>query len=258
MEYAIRNISYKEFDLRRKETEVAFLPIGACEVYGEHLPLGSDGMVAEYVAMEMAKRTNGICLPLIPVGCSKALYGFPGTLTVQNRTLYNYAKDIIEGAIKWGYKKIFICQGHLTNVAVMDDLVIDLKEEHPDVYFAQIDLWRFFKNNSFDVAEDTYSSQVGHACEVCSSVMKLVAGDLVQPCADQPNYAVADMQSYGEINRYFAFDDISPNGTLGNPAKATKEKGEILMQRLLTRIEGFIQDWDKIMQTSCKNTKGGE
>lgn len=252
MEYAIRNMSYQEFDKRRKDSEVAFLPMGACEVYGEHLPLGSDGIVAQYVAEEMARRVNGVMLPLIPVGCSKPLYGFPGTLAVQNRTLYNYAKDLIEGAIHWGYKKIFVCQGHLTNVAVVDDLVFDLKEVYPDVQFAQIDLWRFFKNNSFDVSEDKYSSQVGHACEVGTSVLKYVADDLVKPCADQPNLAVADMMSYGEINRYFGFDEVSANGTLGNPSKATAEKGKILMDRLLDRIEGFVKDWDKIMSTGYK------
>ena len=41
--YKIREMSWTEFDERRKQTNTVIIPTGACEIYGPHLPMGSDG-----------------------------------------------------------------------------------------------------------------------------------------------------------------------------------------------------------------------
>lgn len=243
--YKWSHLSSKEFDDRRGDIDVAFFPIGACEIYGPHLPLGSDGIVAEHIGETMSERVNGITLPLIPVGCSRPLDDFPGTLSISSRTLYHFAKEVIEGTIKWGIKKIFIVQGHLINVPVIDELVFDLKEMYPDVKFAQIDIWRFLKNNSFDVVEDEFSSKFGHACEVGTSVLKYVNEDICLPAEDKENDFKVDVMKYHDINSYFKYVDMSDNGTLGNPGKASKEKGEILINKILDRITNYVNEWDE-------------
>lgn len=244
--YKWSHFSSKEFDDQRANIDVAFFPIGACEIYGPHLPLGSDGLVAEHVAERVAKRVDGITLPLIPVGCSKPLDDFPGTLSISSRTLYHFAKEVIEGTIKWGIKKIFIVQGHLINVPVLDELVYDLKETYPDVKFAQIDVWRYLKNNSFDVVEDEFSSKFGHACEVGTSVLMNVNEDVCLKAEDKDNNFEVDMMKYHDINSYYKYAEMSQDGTLGNPGKASKEKGEILINKLLDRITDYVNDWDNL------------
>lgn len=236
----------KEFEERCKDIEVAFLPIGACEIYGPHLPLGSDGIVAEYVAEQVAKESSGIVLPLIPVGCSKPLDDFPGTISISSRTMYYFAKEIIEDIIKWGIKKVFIIQGHLINVPVIDELIYDIKDEYPKVKFAQIDIWRFLKNNSFDIVEDEFSSKFGHACEVGTSVLMYVNEDIciLDEIKDSDNDFEVDMLKYHDINSYYKYIELSKNGVLGNPSKASKKKGEVLINRLSKRIINYINDWN--------------
>jgi creatinine amidohydrolase len=243
MDFNILHKSSAQFDETRHKINVALFPIGACEIYGPHLPLGSDGLVAEYVAERVAEKSNGIVLPLIPVGCSKVLDDFPGTLSVSHTTLYNYAKDVIESIIKWDIKKIFIVQGHLTNVAVIDQLVFDLKEVYVDIKFAQIDVWRYIKNNSFDVSEDEMSSKMGHACEVGTSVLKYVRGDLVlNRIPETTGLKIQD--KFPDINSYFKFKDVSDSGVLGSPEKASSEKGKILIDRIVNRITDYIDNWN--------------
>ena len=48
--YWIRDMSWVEFDERRKQTKTVIIPSGACEIYGPHLPMGSDCFAAEAVA----------------------------------------------------------------------------------------------------------------------------------------------------------------------------------------------------------------
>jgi creatinine amidohydrolase len=47
----------------RTRYPVAYLPWGALEWHGPHLPLGLDGMTAEAVAERVARRTGGVVLP---------------------------------------------------------------------------------------------------------------------------------------------------------------------------------------------------
>jgi creatinine amidohydrolase len=84
---AIMEVSWQAFDAKRKETDLAILPLGAVEVYGPHLPLGSDAIVAERVARLVAERTGGIVMPVVPVGYSRSLADFPGTLNVSPAAL---------------------------------------------------------------------------------------------------------------------------------------------------------------------------
>ena len=68
--YWIREMSWVEFDERRKETKTVIIPTGACEIYGPHLPMGSDGFAAEAVAEEVAKRTGAVIAPMTQVSDS--------------------------------------------------------------------------------------------------------------------------------------------------------------------------------------------
>ena len=56
--YKIREMSWTEFDERRKQTNTVIIPTGACEIYGPHLPMGSDGFAAEAVSERVAERTG--------------------------------------------------------------------------------------------------------------------------------------------------------------------------------------------------------
>lgn len=44
MVYRMDQMSWSEFDQRRKETDTIIVPTGACEIYGPHLPMGADAI----------------------------------------------------------------------------------------------------------------------------------------------------------------------------------------------------------------------
>lgn len=47
----------------QKATPIAYLPWGALEWHGPHLPLGVDGIIAQAMAERMIKRTGGVLFP---------------------------------------------------------------------------------------------------------------------------------------------------------------------------------------------------
>lgn len=71
----VRDMSWTEFDQRRKETKTVILPAGAVEVYGPHLPMGSDIIVSRKIAEQVAEKTGALVGPSLEVGQSYDLTG---------------------------------------------------------------------------------------------------------------------------------------------------------------------------------------
>lgn len=66
----VSEMSWVEFDQRRKETNTVILPSGATEVYGPHLPMGSDILVSRKIAELVAEQTGALVGPSLEVGQS--------------------------------------------------------------------------------------------------------------------------------------------------------------------------------------------
>src|SRR5512134_204321 len=71
---------------------VAVLPVGAIEAHGPHLPLATDGLIAEAMAREGAARLDergipAVVLPLLPYTVAGFAAAFPGTISVSASTV---------------------------------------------------------------------------------------------------------------------------------------------------------------------------
>jgi creatinine amidohydrolase len=106
----------REFAAELNRCPVAYLPWGALEWHGEHLPLGLDGVKAHTLCRLVAERVGGIVLP--PVWCGfntmkqPILGAFPYTLDFPRTTvtslLYEYLKQLAEV----GFKLVVVLTGH--------------------------------------------------------------------------------------------------------------------------------------------------
>ena len=59
----IKLMSSSEFAERKKTCDTVIIPVGATEVYGPHMPMGSDIIVAQDVAELVAAKTNAMIGP---------------------------------------------------------------------------------------------------------------------------------------------------------------------------------------------------
>ena len=98
----MKEMSWTAFVERIKETDLVRLPTGACVVYGPHLPLGSDLLVATKIAEKVATRVNAIIGPALEVGDSSTLDDFPGTITIRPDSYKSYLQDVVNSLVKWG------------------------------------------------------------------------------------------------------------------------------------------------------------
>ena len=61
----------------------AILPVGSTEQHGPHLPLNTDTLIAERIALETARRSVGLVLPAMPLGYAWVWRDVPATLTLR-------------------------------------------------------------------------------------------------------------------------------------------------------------------------------
>lgn len=96
------------------------LPIGSTEQHGYHLPLATDALLAEDLALVVAEKTNMLVAPPISYGYrSRPLTGggqrFPGTTSLSGKVFISVIEDILGEWIRHGFKRIVLLNWHFEN-----------------------------------------------------------------------------------------------------------------------------------------------
>lgn len=102
------HMTWPEF--KEAKTRPVIVPIGSTEQHGQHLPIGTDAVLATRVAEDLAERIDGTVLPTLSYGYkSKPLSGggplFPGTIDMNGVTVINQMHDVLSELIADGFTK---------------------------------------------------------------------------------------------------------------------------------------------------------
>ncbi|MFM2032904.1 MAG: hypothetical protein RLZZ297_1669 [Chloroflexota bacterium] len=89
---------------------IAILPWGALEWHGAHLPLGMDGIAAQYVADRLVVQTGGVLLPM--TWWPMTTLPHPFSLAISTQTLHALLDDIYASLAKAGFRTVVLISGH--------------------------------------------------------------------------------------------------------------------------------------------------
>ena len=240
MTYQIKEMSWTEFDRRRKETDIVIVPTGAVEIYGPHLPMGSDGFAAMGVSQKVAERTGALIAPMLDIAESSALLAYPGTITVTEEWYIEYIDILMKNLVGYGFKKFMFISGHAANIAPISYVARKYQLEQ-GIEWAQVDWWRFTAAHGGDIFDEKGRMAHGHASECGTSVMLYLRPDLVnmddatRVCPDEELY------DFPDIIRFVPMDKKTPNATVGDATLGTAEKGEKIVARCVDRIVEFME-----------------
>ena len=238
----IRLMSSSEFDEMRKSCDTVIIPVGATEVYGPHMPLGSDIIAAEGVARLVADRVNAVIGPSIEVGESYSLSLYPGTMYLKPETFSAVVSDYMDSLLQWGFKNFMFINGHVGNVPLIGHICRPLERKH-GIKTAQVDWWRFTQEKAVGICQYTGWMAHGHASECGTSVMLYLHPEYV-------NFAKArkvmpkegeDYNKYQDFIDYTVFNETTECGILGDATVATAEKGKAIVDKCVERITEYMQ-----------------
>jgi creatinine amidohydrolase/Fe(II)-dependent formamide hydrolase-like protein len=220
------------------------LPVGAIEQHGPHLPLDTDAFDAEYLARSVAEGCRDpkpILLPLIPYGVSYHHDDFSGTISISNETLSQLVHEIGMSAARNGITKLIIINGHGGNAATLSFAAQMINRDAH--IFTCVDTG---ETSDTDVERLAETDNDVHAGEIETSTSLAVRPDLVQMNKARrsvPRFSsrYLDFSSKRSVEWYARTAKISPTGVMGDPTKATREKGEKMWAVMIRNLVEFVE-----------------
>ena len=238
-------MTWPEVEACLKKSDTAILPCGAIEQHGPHLPVDIDYFDARYLAEKVAEACcdpKPLVLPAIPFGVSYHHEDFKGTISVTNDALSRFVYDIGMSLAKNGIKKLIIINGHGDNAPTLN-YAAQMINRDAEIFVcvdtgetSDIDL-----DGLIDTPNDV------HAGEIETSTTLAIRPEVVQmDKAENTTLKFTskylNFSSNHHLPWYVRTKKISEDGTMGDPTKATKEKGEKMWKIMIDHLVAFIEN----------------
>ena len=118
MPLRLASMTWQDVQELDRERAVAILPVGAIEAHGPHLPLVTDGIIAEAMASAGASRIlaegrPAVLLPTFDYVAAPFAASFPGTISVRPETVTQLLVDMARSLAEQGFRTLAIANAHL-------------------------------------------------------------------------------------------------------------------------------------------------
>jgi len=239
----IENITMAEFKRHLKKTKTIIFPFGTVEEHGDHLPLNTDTLIIYEILKRLVKERNVFLAPPVYYGVCTTTSQHPGTIGITPETLRRLTYDIVRDAYKKGLRNFFLITGHgggLHSSALRETAEI-LIEELRGIKIAVLCPYDILHKELSELADTQNDS---HAGEIETSLVLSLAPELVQG---------RSKEDYPKLPRPFVVKDKTRywrSGVWGNPAKASREKGDRAVTLIIKKIIGIIDQADTVPPAS--------
>ncbi len=224
---------------------VVVVPIGAVEQHSHHLPLGTDTILAEAIALRLGHEIPDRVLitPAVWLGCSRHHMDFPGSLTAEIDTFIATGEQVVSSMAHHGFRNFILLNGHggnISKIAIMTEKLRYLPGAQLKV--VGISYWHLIAEEIKTIRE-TPLGGMGHACELETSLMLATKPELVRRermeadgLRSASEFAEKDMFSPGVVSLTKTFKEISRHGGVGDPMTASADKGERIFEEVVKKL----------------------
>jgi len=266
--FDLRNLTITDVENYLKVKDTVLVPMASFEQHGPHLPLWTDSLTAETVAGRVGEEIGVIYTPVVWMGYSPQHMHEPGrgrgTITVRSSTLLNLIHDVGRSLIHHGFNRIIFINGHGSNIKVIDPVLRKLRYETG----ALISFVKPYMENYVGLMEGLLDNPIEetpgwHASELETS--QDLAGMEEYVRMDRASHTKAHIPDFlpksfekkdgmpdveFEGYKYFTFPmdhhEFIESGVIGNPLRATKEKGEEAFRRYSEHVARGVLELEKV------------
>lgn len=244
-EYLWEHLSWPELEDRLKEVDTALLPCGSIEQHGPHLPVDVDYFDASYLARKVAEacsKPKPFVLPPVPYGVSYHHEDFKGTISVTNEGLSRFIYDIGMSLARNGIKKLILINGHGDNAPTLNFSAQMINRDAG--IFVCVDTG---ESSDKDIDEMAGTHNDIHAGEIETSTSMALRPSLVKMEKAKkatPEFASSylDYSSSRGVPWYVRTRKISESGIIGDPTRATAQKGQKIWEIMVAHLVKFVEE----------------
>jgi len=241
------SLKASELQALSKQDAIVVIPVASIENHGPHLSTGVDIVLTGEIAMRAAARCNGpvpvIVTPTVWCALGAMHMSLGGTMTLDLETLAALLRCLALSIVRQGFKRIFLLNGHGGNVGALMAITNDLGAEL-DIAIATASYSQLAKDEFAAILED--QSSLEHACEGETSMMLALAPDQVDSSlfsqAIGPTSPTSQDIAGPAVHRWRSFAARSSHGAIGNPTRASAEKGERLLKAAADRVSDLLRN----------------
>jgi creatinine amidohydrolase len=227
--------------IKDQQYQLVVLPWGATEAHNYHLPYATDNVEADALASESAriaweKGGKVIVLPTIPFGVNTGQFDIPLTINMNPSTQMAILTDIVETLNRQGIYKLVILNSHGGND--FRQMLRELGLKFPKMFLCEVNWYKI--KEAAEIFEDLGE----HAGEIETSLMLYLKPEWLRPLSEAGE-GIAKKYTFSAIHEGWAWaerrwTEVTKDTGIGNPAKATADKGETFFKLITEKIGVFF------------------
>lgn len=239
--YLLKEASWKA--LKTFRYELAVLPWGATEAHNYHLPYGTDNYEADAVGAEGARKAwekgnKVVVLPTLPFGVNTGQADIYLDINLNPSTQLLILQDIVEVLHRQGLKKLLLLNSHGGNN--FQPMLRELGLKYPEMLLFTCNWFQALdKSRYFEEAGD-------HADEMETALIQYLHPELVSSLEETGDGSEKKSVVRGIREKWAwaerKWSEVSEDTGIGNPKKASPEKGRRYFEDVTDKIAELIED----------------
>lgn len=172
MERRLLYLNHAELDrLVPDRIPTVLVPVGTVEAHGI-TPLGTDVIIPEDMALQIAERIDALVAPTVAYGITRGLLGHPGTLHIRPETFKTYMRDVLESLARVGFRYLIVINGHGGQTDELKGVLFEISRDE-QVKTLLIDWWF----DTDEIRKQTLGRESGHGgADETAAVMAIDPG----------------------------------------------------------------------------------
>jgi creatinine amidohydrolase len=215
---------------------VVVLPLGAAaKEHGPHLKLKNDFLIAEYLKQRVLRQSAVVVAPTLNYSFYPAFVEYPGSTSLRLETARDVVVDICRGLARFGPRRFYVLNTGVSTLRMLKPAA--------DLLAAEGILLRYTDLKITEPVERAIRREEGgtHADEIETSMMLYMA-----PATVDMRKAAKDFhppKGTGGLTRDPNREGVySPTGIWGDATLATRAKGKLVTEFLVTAIVKEIEE----------------
>jgi creatinine amidohydrolase len=214
---------------------VVVIPLGAeSKEHGPHLKLKNDFVMAEYLKDRVRDGAKVVIAPTVNYSYYPAFVEYPGSTSLSLETARDTIVAICRGLARFGPRRFYVLNTGVSTVSALKPAAAALAAE--GILMRYTDVLTITED-----VEKKISQQEGgtHADEIETSMMLYMSPEDVDMSKAVKDYHPGKGLTRDPTKKDMAY---SASGVYGDATLATKEKGRIVTEALVTRTLREIED----------------